>query len=260
MNKDVLKRSLLAKLPEGALRQLVADGDEDRLYNGIAEALEGVAGTLGELAVTREPSSTTYLKDLQREYGFLPDSDLPESYQRGRVKSLKYAKRGSGTAEAMQEALRAAGFTTLEVVPSRQDDDPGAIIAAWGDLVVNGFEYLTKIGYGVTCRSDLTVTCADPAKVTCAGKRMVREGIPYAASTHWNLLFLVSSGITVDEDGYITSMDAPQISRYYRDVIREIILRLKPTGTWGIMAIDWTEVSEGYGFGFFPMGVSAHGL
>lgn len=262
MNKDILKRSMMAKLPEGALRELVPDGDEDRLYSGIAEALEGVANTLAETANTREPSSTSYPVALQREYGFLPDEELSDARQRARVKALKYAKRGEGTAQSLQEALHAAGFTELSVDPVRKDDTAmlDTILGDWNDLVVNGFEYLTQLGYDVTCQSDLSITCADPPEYTCVERNLIRAGVPYTISANRNLVFIVSSGITKDEDGYILSLTAPEIPRYYRNVIREIILRCKSTGTWGLMAIDWADDNLRYGFGFFPMGISPHGL
>lgn len=261
MNKEELKRSLLAKLPEGALRELVPEGDEDNLYSGIAEALEEVAGTLDDTADTRDPLDTVYSPALQREYGFLPDEDLSDEDQRNRVKALKYAKRGSGTAEAMQEALRIAGFTQLEVVEIRKDDSiTGGLIAAQSDIVVNGFETISQMGYPVTCEVGLSVTCADPPDYTCTERNLIQVGVPYEISSNWNLAFLVSSGIVVDEDGYILNTSAPEIAWYYRNMIKEIILRLKPNGTWGLLSVDWIDEGEGYGFGFFPMGISAHGL
>lgn len=260
MNKADLKRAIMARLPRGALRELVPGGTEDLLYDALAEGLVDISDFLGNLAETREPKTTTSFADIEREYGFIADTNLSEEERRNRVAALKYAKRGTGTAWAMQDALHLAGFTQLQVVGCRQDQDPRLVSVSSKEFVVNGFEYLSETGYAVRCTDGLVFTCTSDLKHTCGGLTQIQIPIPYDPTSNWNMVFFVGSDIVVDGDGYVTSMTAPSISRIYRDVIREIILRIKPNGTWGLLAVDWAETATRYGFGFFPMGITAHGL
>jgi len=271
--KGLLKESLLAHLPTGAISQLVPDGDEDKLYDGLAEAIVDGYVQMENLAWVREPDKTAHLDLLEKEYGFLPNEQLTEAERRARIKALKYAKRGSGTAEALEEALHLAGFTSLVVREGRQSQDPDGVVPTYGEYVVNGFEHLTIIGYDVGCQDKKIVLpeplpkyqigCkaigGSPVSYGCLKLDQVFIYIPWDPSTNWNLVFFVADDIVLDGSGYVTSMSEAHISRYYRQIIREIILRLKPVHTWAYLAVEWLDPA-GYGFGFFPMGLSPHGL
>lgn len=267
-DKKILKSSLLVKLPEGALRQLVDDGSEDKLWDGIAEALVPGYQQMVKLGEVREPDTAEDLDALEREYGFLKNPNLTEQERRDRIKALKYAKAGSGTAEAMQEALHLAGFTGLVVAEGRADADPPTMGAVAGEYVVNGFEYLTLFGYEFGCAAEegppetFEYGCTEVAGAYmygCVPFREVRVPIVYEANENWNLVFYVAGDITLDVDGHVVSITSAEIPRYYRQVIREIILRLKPLQTWGYLAVDWQD-GDHWGFGWFPMGISPHGL
>lgn len=268
-HKDFLKKSLLLHLPDGALRQLEDGGDEDRLYDGIAEALVPGYEQMSSMAAIREPDDVYDLELLEKEYGFLPNPDLTEDERRARIKSLKYARRGSGTGEALQDALALAGFDQFVVVEGRQDQNPASVISAEGEYVVNGFEYLVATGYIIGC--DVTpgtpdtydFGCASPYKYGCEELQKVLVTVPWNPTDNWNLVFFVADDIVTDVNGYITSMTAAVIDLKYRQLIREIILRIKPLQTWGYLAVDWAESTPGvdhWGFGFFPFGISQHGL
>lgn len=258
-SQDRLKRGLLASLPEGALRQLVPEGDEDLLMEGIAESLADVLDTLLNTKYIRNPYETDRLEDLEREYGFLLKADLSVTDRQNRIAALKYAKRGSATAEALQAALHLAGFTQLVVVECRQDQDPRTVAAGEDfEYVVNGIESQAAIGYDVACDSGLEITCTGDLEFTCEDLSQISVPVNYDASDYWNKTFFVAETVTVDGDGYVTAFASAQIARYYRNIIHEIILRLKPNDTWGILGVEWAD-PVGYGFGFFPMGISAHG-
>jgi hypothetical protein len=273
--KDLLKDSILAILPEGAIRQLVQDGDEDKLYGAIAEAVEEGHTVLDNMGYIRDPYRADNLEALEREYGFISDPNLTEEERRARIAALKYAKPGSGTAETMQAALHIAGFTNLVVVEGRQTLDPASVTYPYSEYVINGFETLTVEGYDIGCNE----TVASPVYDYDYGCHEVVPGgaLPniynfgcqplgtvfplfnWVATDNWHFVFYVAQEITVDGTGLITGIVPATIDRYYRKYIREIILRLKPLHTWGNLSINWSDPA-GYGFGYFPFGITPHGL
>jgi hypothetical protein len=265
--KSLIKAALLEKMPAGALRQLETEGDEDRLWDGIAEALVPGYDAMDELSRTRNPDTTADFETLEREYGFLATDKLTEQERRARIKALKYAKAGSGTAESMEDALELAGFN-LVVREGRKTLDPAVIRPTESEYIVNGFEYIREQGFDIGCN----YTPGSPPSFNygcnatgsdfdfgCKPLKVVEKFVDYEATDNWNLVFYVAEAITVDGTGLITGITPAIIPRYYRPFIREIILRLKPLHTWGVLAVDWDDPPL-YGFGFFPMGITPHGL
>ena len=271
-NKDLIKASLLSKLPEGALRQLEFEGDEDRLWDGIAEAIEPAYELMLSLGEVREPDTVEDLAALEREYGFLYDENLTEAQRRGRIKALKYAKAGSGTGEALEGALQLAGFD-LVVAEGRYLQNPeGMVPTESREYVVNGFEYLNDAGYAIGCQETegppiayeygCEETVGGPIATYahgCEGLTLVQIPVTYTPTDNWHLVFFVAGEITLDGAGNVLSMTPASIARSQRQTIREIILRLKPLHTWAYLAVDWIDDPH-WGFGFFPMGISPHGL
>lgn len=278
---DILTQNLILKLPEGALRQLVDGGDEELLMEALADAIEPGYDAMAALAYTRDPDNTTDLETLEREYGFLPNEKLTEQERRDRIKALKYAKAGSGSGPSLEEALHLAGFTTLIVGEGTQAIDPATFIPAEGEYVVNGFEYLTIQGYGIGCNEtesppgtfDYDYGCSKIESPPfsgnyyyphgCKALASVRQYVNYVPTDNFHLVFYVAQSISYDGSGNITAIIPATIPGYYRDIIREIILRLKPIHTWCYLAVDWTYGTAGvdhFGFGFFPMGISPHGV
>lgn len=268
---DFLKDSLLALLPEGALRQLVPDGSEDLLWSAIADAIVPGFEAMQDLANIRNPELAEDLESLEREYGFLPDVKLTEQERRARIKALKYANAGSGSGPALQDALHLAGFTNLVVGEGRQYSDPAGFIPAEGEYVVNGFEFITEQGYNTGCNVtesppgtfDYDYGCNGNLLIGCQPLESVHQKVNYVPTDNFHLVFFVAQEITYDVSGYITSITPAPIPYYYRNVIREIILRIKPLQTWCYLAADWTYGTPGvdyFGFGFFPFGISPHGL
>lgn len=254
-------------MPSGALRQLEHEGDEDKLWDGIAEALVPGYEAMEQLAWSRDPDMAVDFNSLEREYGFLAKDNLTDEERRGRVKALKYAKAGSGTGEAMEEALAMAGFD-LVVREGRKTLDPATIMPVASEFVVNGFEVITEQGYDIGCNltpgspDDYDYGCNNKTggyQFGCKPRSSVERTVVYEATDNWNLVFYVAESITVDGTGLITSITPATIPRYYRPFVREIILRLKPLHTWGVLAVDWNDPPL-YGFGFFPMGITPHGL
>lgn len=264
--QELLKRNLLALLPEGALRQLVPDGDEDKLWDAIADVILPGYETMRDMACIRDPRCAADFESLEKEYGFLPDPMLTEDERRARVASLKYAPAGSGSANALQTALHLAGFSQLVVGEGRADIDPRTLIAGTEEYVVNGIEFISLRGFDVGCNmtvgspDDFDVGCtAMPSSLGCVPVRWTQSAVYNEPTDNFNLVFYVAEEIVYDVNGYITSITPATIDRYYRKIIIEIILRIKPLHTWGCLFIDWTDPA-GYGFGYFPMGITPHGL
>lgn len=269
--RDLIKKSILVKMPEGALRQLVDGGDEDLLYDGISEALLEGYNQMAGLGEVREPDTTLDLKTLEREYGFLANPNFTEEDRRARIKALKYAKPGSGTGETLEDALALGGFSQLVVAEGRQTQDPAAVGAAPAEYIVNGFDYIRSLGYEIGCLAAVEVSpgvfeypvgCKISGGIYvygCSKLSLVLLSPNYTATDNWNLVFFVADDITLDGSGFVTSMTPATIPRIYRNMIKEIILRIKPLHTWCYLAVDWSDPA-GFGFGFFPFGISPHGL
>lgn len=269
MSRDVIKRGILAKLPEGALRQLEEGGDEDLLYDGITDALLEGYDQMAGLSSVRNPDITIDLDTLEREYGFLKNSNLTEEDRRARIKALKYAPAGSGSPDALKTALDLGGFSQLVVAEGRMTQDPDLVRTVAGEYVVNGFDWIRIRGYETGCQR-LTSPVSYPTgcqlltspvsyPTGCTPLQQVRVYPQYDPSDNWHLVFFVAGAITLDANGYVTSMTEATIPRIYRDMVREIILRIKPQHTWCYLAVDWSDPA-GFGFGFFPFGISPHGI
>jgi hypothetical protein len=263
---DVIKKSLLAKMPPGALHAIAPGLDEDRLYDGIAEDYGTVKDFLNSLKDFRNPYKTTFLDSLEKEYGILKDPNLSEDQRRANLASLVYATRDNGSLDGLQDQLHAAGFTDLFVYDNSPAVDPDIFVGqvsefmcadpptalcadppialcslySGGEYVVNGDIYEQEVSLTVVCSDPPTALCANPPTALCGDFINVKTAIEYDPSTNWNCVFFVGGAVTRDGSGAIIAIESVPIELDKRLALRRIILRVKPLMTWGALAVQWT--------------------
>jgi len=246
--------------PKGLMGIIKEGSDEDRMYDGLASDLIQCRGFLQNLENTRNPYKTDILEDLEREYGLKAEEGLSESERRQQLGALVYARKSNGDKDALEEALHKAGFTDAHVYDNSPAVNPGGLK---DEYIVNGDIYDQRVDYTWTC-----TTYADQAHCTtyadqahCGTIQDVFTEVIYADPTvNTNMVFFIAKDVTRDGTGAITGLTKLNIPINLRLAFRRIVLRLKPTGTWGALAVNWTGAVNRWGFGYFPFGNSPFGL
>jgi hypothetical protein len=260
---DLMKAVLLALLPPGAIWNVAQGKDLDLLLDGFSDILESQRTGINEQAFIRSPEFTSFLDDLERDYGLLPTDLLTEAERRARLLAAKTDKNSDGSSDFLQQKLRDAGFTDIYVHINNPPVDPDififetfkascgfgtslcghedAIMAAiGGELVVNGevFNFIRDypVQFGQT-----TSLCGheDAIMVLYNIKKEIIENIfeiP-ADSGYWGMFFFVGGVATRDVGGELLTIDSIEIPVARREEIRRLILKYKPLGTWcGLIA------------------------
>jgi hypothetical protein len=120
-----------ATLPKGAFWSVKADGDFDKLLDGIGDNIDIVREFLARLARIRDPQTVDLemLPDLEREYGVLTDLAISVAQRRNYLAGVKYALPGTGSEDDVELALRNAGFD-VRVIQNSPRVDPNSILNA----------------------------------------------------------------------------------------------------------------------------------
>lgn len=210
-----LTRELInALLPPGAIWGFQEGADLDKLYEGMAANIDTIKDQLDELAFIREPSTTTILGDLEKEFGIVQGQDTTEEDRRAVVASVKYSKGGNGDPDFLQGLLNDAGFTVF-VHPNDPPVDPETI------LDTNEFYLAGRQG---TENVDLT-------------------------SEDWSMVFVVGGAAT--RDGITDELLSVEMAFIPSDSLQtflRLIKRTLPMHAWGAIKVIAFEVPY---FGFF---------
>jgi hypothetical protein len=129
--------------PDGAFWAPKPGGDYDKVLDALADFEAGLFDDLVLLGKLRDPDATPILSDLEREYGLLPNEALSEEERRAQLRSIVYARRGTGSIDDLQRRLDAAGFD-LTVHSNSPAVDPNVIIS--GDAPMQAGEPLAQAG------------------------------------------------------------------------------------------------------------------
>jgi hypothetical protein len=108
--RTLMRAVLDATLPDGSAWNPVPGGDFDHLLDGIGDDLQTVLDFLGTIDDIRNPRTTAYLDDLEREYGISPNSQLSDAQRRATLLIAKYQRNIRGTINNLQTALDRAGL------------------------------------------------------------------------------------------------------------------------------------------------------
>ncbi len=260
---DLMKAVIFASLPPGGLWNIAPGEDLDLLLDGLSDILQTQKSSIDELAFIRSPQFTTFLNDLERDYGLLPTGNLTIQERRDRLLATKTDKNSDGSSDFLQQKLRDSGFTDIFVHINNPPVDPDIFIfqvfnafcgfntslcghedafmaAIGGELVVNG-EVFNFIRDYFLLFGQATALCGHEDAV-CGRYNIKKEivedifEIP-AASGYWGMFFFVGGAATRDVGGELLTIATIEIPVARREELRRLILKYKPLGTWcGLIA------------------------
>jgi len=277
MSERTLMRAFLdAALPPGAAWQPKPGGDLDRLLDGLGDNALVVRDFLANLARVRDPWTTPYLDELEREYGVSPNVQLTAAQRRATLALVKYARRRRGTRDDLQQALDRAGLGAggygLHVYINDPPVDPGpymnyafitmageadalcgyytsgpilAVAGVSGGLwVVNGDVFIPTLPNYLGC-GDPAMLCG---YIPAGGNKIMAEcGIYYTLSympieydsppESWMWPLVF---FIAKEGGTLADLQMAQIPDNQRAALIELIMRYKPLGTWCALLVTFS--------------------
>jgi hypothetical protein len=137
-----MRAILDATLPPGSAWHPQPGGDLDHLLDGIGDDLQTVYDFLSNLDDIRNPRTTPYLDDLERDYGITPNAGLTDAQRRMTLLLVKYQRNHRGTINDLQTALDRAGLGAggygLVVYANDPPVDPGPFIAGTYEMYLGG--------------------------------------------------------------------------------------------------------------------------
>ena len=108
---DTLMRAFLdAVLPPGTIWQPAPGEDFDHFLDALGDNLQSVHDACEALAHIRDPATTPYLEELEREYGITPNTQLTDAQRRAVLALVKYKRNAKSTLATLQTALDSAGL------------------------------------------------------------------------------------------------------------------------------------------------------
>ena len=181
-----------------------------RMVKGMADNHDAMQDWLADLATVREPATTPYLADLEREYGLLPDAGLTEDERRAKLEAFAYCPQCSGAADYLQARLNAGGFAVQVHVNSPAVDTMPFIGGYGGEVITNPLPYARDYDDAYKVRT-----------------------LQYA-------LFFIGGAATRNAEGQITDVARVTIPEAQLATFRSLVLRYKPVSSWAIAIVrDW---------------------
>jgi hypothetical protein len=261
-----MKAVLLALLPPGGIWNVAQGEDLDLLLDGFSDILESQRTGINEQAFIRSPEFTSFLDDLERDYGLQPTDLLTEAERRARLLAAKTDKNSDGSSDFLQQKLRDAGFTDIYVHINNPPVDPSIFVfksflafcgfstslcghedalmagTSGGELIVNG-EYFNFIREHLV-QFDQTTSLCGHENALMGGYNIKKDAVDDidifeipASSGYWGMIFFVGGTATRDVGGELLTIDKVEIPVARREEIRRLILKYKPLGTWcGLIA------------------------
>lgn len=257
-----MRAVLTALLPQGAIWKPEPDNDLDLLLEGIGLNYDEVRDFLKGLANMRNPLSTPFLEDLEKEYGIVSNTNLSKNTRRNILLSKKGARAGTGSLSGLQKKLDDSGFN-LFVYENDPEVDPSLFLtwvfqciannttavagndAAYagvqgGDLLVNGPQYTTTLNYFAQAGEPTTCAGNDLAIAGYfigAGQSLIEYEVPSASMGRWNMIFFV--GGELDDWSDTTDFKRGQVKSELEDILKSIIMQHKPMHSWCALVVDY---------------------
>jgi hypothetical protein len=130
MSDPIQMRNVLnALLPEGRAHAPVVPGNPlDEFYEALAAALQLDHNDFQTLVSIRNPYTTPILSDLEREYGIMPSAGQIIAQRQAILQYHKTARGLSGQWWVLQNAINAAGFTGVNVLPNDPAVNPAPFL------------------------------------------------------------------------------------------------------------------------------------
>ncbi len=140
-----MREVINALLPPGSIWSPAPHGTPngghfDDLLDGIGDGLQSIVDTmLTPLGHIRDPLSTPYLDDLEQEFGVSPSPGTSEAQRRAILLYRKVSRGVKGQWWVLQNAINAAGFTGVNVIPNDPSVDPTPFVGGAAQMVCGGY-------------------------------------------------------------------------------------------------------------------------
>lgn len=258
---DLLRKLINGVMPKGSVWSVKIGGFFDALLDALADSLETVKLKLAELSDIRNAKKTTVLDELERDYGISFNPNLTEDERRAALDSRINAIENTGSRGELQRALQRAGFP-LFVYSNSPAVDPNnfninylmvagnnnayagvstAIAGAFkADIVVNGDIFVESPEYSMVAGGGNNFAGNAGAFAGVIGFfELFYEYFLPNNPENWPFVFFIGGTAQFAMDGSLISIERVDISDDRRLELREIILKYKPTFTWGVLLVDY---------------------
>ena len=261
---NISKKVFVSLLPPGPLWVVKPSGGLDQLLDGIALNSEAVNDFLDCLSCLRDPFTTPFLSDLEREYGSITSDNISEDVRRQRLAAEKvYPVVRTGSDDDLENALQKAGFD-VQVHVNSPAVDPAIILqkdfqmvagggAAYagnqdafagvggGDLLVNG-EIITQTpAYGMQAAGQ-NAFAGNQKAVAGFFDSFNRVILEYPIPTDpdsWPFIFFVGGDATRNGSGEITDIETANVPLERKKEFLSLILSIKGLHSWGALIINY---------------------
>lgn len=264
MPKTVTREAIDAAFPRGPFWLPKVDGDYDKLLDGISDADLLVYDDLSDLARIRNPQTTPYLSDLEKEYGILPNPNLTEQVRRDALQSKMTEKSTGGRLEPLQSAITDSGFTNLLVHANDPPVDPAIFLdqsfqmVAGGDnayagrsdafagriggnLVVNGDIFTQQKAVLMQAGGDIYAGNTNAVAGYFEELKLTPQAFELPTDPgYWPLFFFVGGAATRDGSGALTEIATETIDADRRTELISLIVRFKPSHSWCGLIVEFT--------------------
>lgn len=259
---DLMRAAIDSIMPEGSIWRPAPGGDFDNLLNGSAVNWETIRAFLEDIRNVRIPLRTTYLKDLEREFGVLTNPNLTDTQRRDQLNPLVFNRGSNGSVDALQSALDSAGFA-VTVYENSPAVDPAIFldqnfamvaggIAAFagnenayarrigGELLVNGeiFKTRKKFTSGAKTLNAFAGTGFSAGEYDDLERIKVEYPIP-ANPNDWPLVFFIGGSATFDGNGALLTIALETIPVIQENAFKRLILKFKPAHSWAALILDF---------------------
>lgn len=249
-------------LPQGAIWKPEPNNDLDHLLEGVGLNHDEVRAFLNGLSDMRNPLSTPFLEDLEKEFGIISNTNLTEEVRREILLTKKGSRSGTGSLSGLQKKLDDAGFN-LFVYENNPEVDPSLFIVTTYQMIANtttavagndeayaGFDDTELLVNGPQLTGDINYFAQANEPTTCAGNDLAIAGyflsddqdlIEYEAPSpsmgRWNLIFYVGGEIDEWNDSAVFAKG--QVRAQLEDVLKTIILQHKPMHSWCALVVEY---------------------
>jgi hypothetical protein len=230
------------------------------LLDGSAENWEIIRAFLSDLDCIRDPSCTSFLADLEKEFGVFTNTNLTEQQRRDQLTPIVFNRSFNGSVDNLQQALDDAGFT-VQVHENSPAVDPAIFLDQDFQMVAAGSNayagrsdaYAGKVGGELLVNGEIFKT--RKIVIPCAGNLYAGDGqtageylslerteITYAIPTDpddWPLVFFVGGDATRDGTGALTEIQLAPVPLEQEQEFKRIILKYKPIHSWAGLVIDF---------------------
>lgn len=265
MDNNITRQALATLAPPGPLWVVKIDEGFDQLLDGVAANAEAVNDFLDCLGCVRDPFTTPFLEDLEREYGVITNTNLDEQTRREQLAASKvYTVERTGSDDDLEIALQKAGFD-VQVHVNSPAVDPASLLANLFQMVAGGVDayagnqnaYAGKTGGELLVNGEIFTS--SPAYEMQAGGNNAFAGNQFAVAGYfdsfnkdpvvysiptdpeaWPFIFFVGGDATRDGSGALIEIENAEVPSEREDEFKRLILQIKPMHSWAGLLINYT--------------------